>query len=71
MKKKSKFEKQMENLKEETDNPAVLNDVVDTEFEQYPGHNESLVDDDRLTPFQEIVRDNSDGKKWAELDEDE
>ncbi|WP_163972064.1 hypothetical protein [Oceanobacillus halotolerans] len=69
MKKKSFFEQQMDNVRQETDNPAVVNDVVNTEFEQYPGHNESLMEDYPLTPLQEAVRDNTDGKTWINLDE--
>ncbi|RKL65409.1 hypothetical protein CR203_20905 [Salipaludibacillus neizhouensis] len=70
MKKKNLFEQQMDNVKEETNSSAVLNDVVDTEFEQHPGQNESLLDDSPLTPVQEAVNDNIDGKTWTTIDDE-
>lgn len=70
MKKKNLFEQQMANVKEETDSSAVLNDVVDTEFEQHPGQNERLMEDGSLTPVQEAVKDNIDGKTWTTIDDE-
>ncbi|MBM7573025.1 hypothetical protein [Aquibacillus albus] len=65
MKKKTWFEYEMENVGAETDSPAVLNDVISTEFEQYPGQNESLIEaKSQLTPSQELIQRNKDGKTW-------
>ncbi|QHS22001.1 hypothetical protein GWK91_03155 [Virgibacillus sp. MSP4-1] len=69
MDRKTRFEKDMENVKAETDSSAVLNDVVDSEFEQYPGHHEKVTEDDSLTPYQEIVQNNTDGKTWSTKDD--
>lgn len=69
MKKRNQFEKQIKNVKEETDSPAVLNDVVASEFEQYPGQNESQQEDILLSPIEEAVQHNIDGKTWITRDD--
>ncbi|WP_163539694.1 hypothetical protein [Gracilibacillus sp. YIM 98692] len=70
MDEKRRFEKQVENVREETNSSAVLNDVVDTEFEQYPGQNESIMEEDPLTPSQEILQDQVYGKTWNRITEE-
>ncbi|SDJ96963.1 hypothetical protein [Sediminibacillus albus] len=72
MKNNEQLKKEMNNVKTETDSSAVLNDVVNSEFEQHPGQNEELTKDRdrRLSPAQEIVRDNTDGKTWMNTEEE-
>ncbi|MFA1820000.1 hypothetical protein ACDX78_07380 [Virgibacillus oceani] len=58
----------MKNVQRETDNPAILNDVIG-EKEQYPSYNEEFAKDRPLGPLQEIVRNNTDGKTWQNVEE--
>jgi ornithine cyclodeaminase/alanine dehydrogenase-like protein (mu-crystallin family) len=60
--------KHMRNVQRETDNPAILNDVISDE-EQYPASNQKLAEDSPLSALQEIVRNNTDGKTWQNVDE--
>lgn len=70
MKKKAQLEQQIKNIQEETDSSAVINDVVNSEFEQYPGQNESLIKDSPLTPLEKAVQQNTDGKTWIITNDD-
>ncbi|MBP1950736.1 hypothetical protein [Virgibacillus litoralis] len=70
MKKRNQFEKQIKNVEEETDSPAVLNDVVDSEFKQYPGQNENQKEDSLISPLEEAVQHNIDGKTWITTDDE-
>lgn len=60
------LQEQISNIKAETDNPAIINDVVNTDLEAYPGHvEEALVDTDTLDDFEEdIVKNFVEGKTW-------
>jgi hypothetical protein len=60
--------KHRKNVQRETDNPAILNDIIE-EKGQYPSYNEEFGKDSPLGPLQEIVRNNTDGKTWQNLDE--
>ncbi|WP_077623292.1 hypothetical protein [Sediminibacillus massiliensis] len=68
MKDENYLRKQMENVRQETESSAVLNDVIDSELEQHPGQNEEITKTSQITPEQEIVRDNVDGKTWLDTD---
>ncbi|MFB4169140.1 hypothetical protein [Virgibacillus sp. JSM 102003] len=70
MKKRNQLVKQIKNVEEETDSPAVLNDVVDSEFEQFPGQNERQQEDSLLSPIEEAVQHNIDGKTWITTDDE-
>ncbi|GAB3796612.1 hypothetical protein [Virgibacillus kimchii] len=59
--------KHLRNVRKETDNPAILNDVIDSGMEQE--QNESPGKGNPLSPLQEIVRNNTDGKTWQNVDE--
>lgn len=59
--------KHFKNVQNETDNPAILNDVISSEMEQYPGQNAER--NRPLSPVQEVIRNNTDGKTWQNLDE--
>ncbi|TFJ94161.1 hypothetical protein [Lentibacillus salicampi] len=52
------------NVQNETGNPAILNDVIDNGFEQYPEHNEKRTNNRPLSSIQEVARNNMDGKTW-------
>ncbi|MFZ3579768.1 hypothetical protein [Virgibacillus sp. DJP39] len=69
MKNKNELKKQMEDIQQETDSSAILNDVVNSEFEQHPGQNESLVKDSSLSPAEKAVQQNTDGKTWITDDD--
>ncbi|MFC4617943.1 hypothetical protein ACFO4N_04265 [Camelliibacillus cellulosilyticus] len=57
--------KQIYHMREQGVDPIVLNDVVESEYEAYPGHLEDVVwDDDVLTDAEEIVVRQADGKTW-------
>ncbi|UCZ52282.1 hypothetical protein LGQ02_15740 [Bacillus shivajii] len=59
---------QIRSIQSETMNSAILNDVVNNEFEQYPGQNEQLVESDSLSAFErEIVAHTVDGKTWNSI----
>jgi hypothetical protein len=60
------LQEQINNIKTETDNPAIINDVVDAGLEAYPGHVEEALDDnDTLDDFEEnIVKNVVEGKTW-------
>lgn len=57
----------VKNVQNETDNPAILNDVISSEMEQHPGQNAERTSP--LTPIQEVIRNNTDGKTWQNMDE--
>lgn len=57
------------NVQNETGNPAIVDDVIDSGLEHYPSHNEKLPKGSPLAPMQEIVRNNTDGKTWQNFDE--
>ncbi|MDC3413483.1 hypothetical protein [Terrihalobacillus insolitus] len=62
---KEQLRKQMNNVKQETDSSAVMNDVMDSEFEQFPGQNEKRTENNTLSPLEEeVVTNNTDGKTW-------
>lgn len=61
--------KHLSNVQRETDNPAILNDVIHSEMEQHPEQNEGTVKGSPLSPLQEIVRNNTDGKTWQNVKE--
>ncbi|HLQ71154.1 MAG TPA: hypothetical protein VK142_05095 [Bacillota bacterium] len=69
MRKESDYKKHYRNVRRETNNPAILNDVVTNGVEQYPGHNEKMMGDKHFTQVQEVARDNIDGKKWQDMDD--
>jgi hypothetical protein len=56
--------KHLLNVQMETDNPAILDDVAGSEMEQYPGQNKEERKRSPLSPVQEIIRNNTDGKTW-------
>jgi predicted RND superfamily exporter protein len=60
------LQEQLDNIRRETDNPAIINDVVDTDLEAYPGHLEKAADDNEaLDNFEEIIVENVvEGKTW-------
>ncbi|QKY70091.1 hypothetical protein [Lentibacillus sp. CBA3610] len=64
MRNDERFKKHAKNVQNETGNPAILNDVIDNGFEQYPGHNEKLTNNRPLSPTQEVAQNNIDGKTW-------
>ncbi|MBP1971777.1 hypothetical protein J2Z83_003932 [Virgibacillus natechei] len=59
--------KHFKNVQNETDNPAILKDVMSTDLEQYK--DEKRERNHSLHPIQEVARDNIDGKTWQNLDE--
>lgn len=62
---RSKVEQQMRAILKETDNPAILNDVTDTEFGVMPGFSP-----DTLTAAENYsVRNSTDGKTWNSADD--
>lgn len=59
------LQEQINNIKTETDNPAIINDVVDTSLEAYPGHIEEVDDNEPLDDLEEdIVENFVEGKTW-------
>ncbi|WP_053218253.1 hypothetical protein [Virgibacillus senegalensis] len=71
MKNEKQLRKEMNNVKTETDSSAILNDVINSEFEQHPGQNEELTKNHPLSPEQEITQNNTDGKTWMHADNDD
>lgn len=62
---RSKVEQQMKSILRETDNPAILNDVADTEFGVMPGFSPET-----LTPAERYsVKNSTDGKTWNSADD--
>lgn len=60
--------KHFKNVQNETDNPAILNDVIGADSERYT--DEKRTRNHSLHPIQEIiVRNNTDGKTWQNVDE--
>lgn len=53
----------------ETNNSAIINDVINNGLEQYPGQNEEFVQQNgTLSSFEEeIVRHTVDGKSWNSI----
>lgn len=68
MKKRNQYNKQIKDIQEEIGSSAVLNDVVESEFEQYPGQNESQQKDSPLSPIEKAALQNTDGKTWINTD---
>ncbi|MFD1037850.1 hypothetical protein ACFQ3N_05445 [Virgibacillus byunsanensis] len=64
MKNQDQLKKQIKNILDETNSSAVLNDVMNNGFEQYPGQNERLTNTSQLSEQEQIVRRNTDGKTW-------
>lgn len=69
MKNNKIVKKHYRNVRRETRNPAILNDVITNELEQYPGDNEEEMKGRAFTQVQEVARDNIDGKKWQNLND--
>lgn len=69
MKNNKNYNRHYRNVQRETHNPVILNDVISSELEQYPGHNEKLMEDEQTAQVQEVARDNIDGKKWQNFDD--
>lgn len=60
---------QIESILNETDNPAIINDVVDTEIGVLP-NSFNARDEDTLNNFEEtIVKNSIDGKTWNSIKE--
>jgi len=68
MKNNKNYKKHYQNIQRETRNPAILNDVITSGLEQYPGQNEKIMGEKHFTQVQEVARDNIDGKKWQNFD---
>jgi len=64
-----RYKKHSKNVQNETNNPAILNDIIESGLEQDPSHQEKLAKGSPLSPLQEIVRNNTDGKTWQNLDD--
>lgn len=59
--------KHMKNVQNETDNPAILEDIIESGLELSPQYG-TKPNNSPLNPLQEIVRNNTDGKTWQNLD---
>ncbi|WP_096200593.1 hypothetical protein [Bacillus sp. FJAT-45350] len=70
---KSSRKKQIESIQTETNSSSVINDVISNEFEQYPGQNEQVTEEDiLLSSFEkDIVHHTVDGKTWNSISKKE
>lgn len=66
---KEMYNRHFQNVKKETSNPVILNDIVSQEIGQYPEHRKKQAENSKLTQTEEIARDNIDGKTWQSTDE--
>ncbi|WP_077596864.1 hypothetical protein [Oceanobacillus kimchii] len=70
MRNEESYKKHMKNVQNETDNPAILEDIIESGMEPSPqyGAQQAQQKNSSLNPLQEVVRNNTDGKTWQELD---
>lgn len=54
----------LKNVKSETNNPAILNDIINNEFAS------EFDVDHSLSPIQDIVKNQTDGKTWQDEEEE-
>lgn len=67
---KNNIHKQMQAILDETDNPAIIQDVTDTEFGVIPSDLSDFKNPKHLSAIQRsIVRNSLDGKTWNQLDD--
>ncbi|MCP8617283.1 hypothetical protein [Salirhabdus salicampi] len=68
MREKRRMKKQINSILKETDNPAIIQDVVDTEFGVIPGTFD-IINDVHNRP-NNLAQDATDGKTYNVVDED-
>lgn len=62
---RNRVEQQLKSILKETDNPAILNDVADTEFGVMPDFSAKTL----TTAERYSVRNSTDGKTWNSADD--
>jgi hypothetical protein len=59
------IKKQIGKLGNEGENSAIVNDVINSEYEGYPSHLEKEISSEQLKELEEaVVRNSVDGKTW-------
>lgn len=62
---KRRIQQEMANLRAQRVGSSVMNDVIKTDLEAYPGHLEQVADDRMLTNVEEAaVKHKGDAKTW-------
>lgn len=61
------YKKHSKNVQKETENPAILNDIIESGLEQSYSNKDRAMGGP-LHPLQEVVRNNTDGKTWQNWD---
>ncbi|OIJ18392.1 hypothetical protein BKP45_12515 [Anaerobacillus alkalidiazotrophicus] len=64
---KNLLKKQLRSIMKETDNPAIIQDVTDTEFGVIPGDFEKQVFRQR-NKDNNVTRNSTDGKTWNDIE---
>ncbi|WP_416150773.1 hypothetical protein ACM26V_07345 [Salipaludibacillus sp. HK11] len=62
------FDQQLKNIQSETNNPAIFDDVVRNDLDQYSGGSQLYGNNGPLTRVEEeSVKNHVDGKTWSTL----